>query len=51
MINRVIGMPGQKIQFVHGILFIDGEPVPKIFDKIRTLENKNFAQYTEILKM
>ena len=51
IIKRVIGMPGQKIQFVDGMLFIDGEPVQKNFDKIITLENKNFAQYTEIPKM
>ena len=29
-IKRVIGMPGDEIQMVHGVLHINGKPVPKI---------------------
>jgi signal peptidase I len=28
-IKRVIGMPGDEIQVIHGILYINGQPIPK----------------------
>src|SRR5215467_4230885 len=29
-IKRVIGLPGDKIQMIHGVLHINGKPVPKV---------------------
>ncbi|MBC8013861.1 MAG: signal peptidase I [Methyloceanibacter sp.] len=29
-IKRVIGMPGDEIQMIHGVLHINGKPVPKV---------------------
>src|ERR671934_2912808 len=29
-IKRVIGLPGDEIQMIHGVLHINGKPVPKV---------------------
>src|SRR4249920_4197604 len=29
-IKRVLGLPGDEIQMIHGVLHINGEPVPKV---------------------
>jgi signal peptidase I len=32
-VQRVIGLPGDKIQMKEGVLIINGTPVPRVFDK------------------
>jgi signal peptidase I len=53
-IKRVIGLPGDKIQMIHGVLYINDKPVPKV--KIDDLvvtdasgRERHMARYRETL--
>jgi signal peptidase I len=53
-IKRVVGMPGDKIQVLEGILYIDGKAVPRerVGDYVETDEfgiTRNVRQYKETL--
>jgi signal peptidase I len=53
-IKRVIGLPGDEIQMVHGVLNINGKPVPKVKtdDFVVTDESgrqRHMARYIETL--
>ncbi len=50
-IKRVVGLPGDKIQMMDGVLYINGKPVPKkmIEDFFDTDSQKNIPQYEETL--
>jgi len=53
-IKRVIGLPGDEIQMIHGILNINGKPVPKVrTDDFVTTEpsgrERHVARYLETL--
>src|SRR6476646_11555653 len=53
-IKRVIGLPGDEIQMIHGILNINGKPVPKVrTDNFVTTEpsgrERQVARYLETL--
>ena len=52
-IKRVIGLPGDKIQVVDGVLYINNEPVPKEADgEFKDFENgkeKTIPRFTETL--
>jgi len=38
-IKRVVGLPGEKIQMKHGVLHINGQPVPKVYkDEFSNIE-------------
>lgn len=51
-VKRVVGLPGDKVQFMRGILYINGEPAPK--EQIEIQHNPdgqgaNFTIYSEKL--
>jgi signal peptidase I len=53
-IKRVIGLPGDEIQMIHGVLHINGKPVPKvkIDDFVETEPSgreRHIARYLETL--
>ena len=52
-IKRVVGVPGDKIQMVDGVLQINGAPVPKVpngeFVDTRTATNTKVPMYKETL--
>lgn len=31
-IKRIVGLPGDRVQMLHGVLYLNGKPVPKIRD-------------------
>ena len=53
-IKRVIGLPGDEIQMIHGVLNINGKPVPKVkIDDFVTTDasgrERHMARYKETL--
>ena len=53
-IKRVIGLPGDEIQMIHGVLNINGKPVPKVkIDDFVTTDasgrERHMARYQETL--
>lgn len=53
-IKRIVGLPGDRIQVIEGILHINGQPVMRTKDGIEQMENifgryADFAEYTETL--
>lgn len=53
-IKRIVGLPGDRIQMIEGILHINGQPVLRVKDGIEKTENifgrgAAFAKYTETL--
>ena len=48
-IKRVIGLPGDKIQVQHSILYINGKPVPRQEIGPVILDGVNYTQYQETM--
>ncbi len=53
-IKRIVGLPGDRIQVIEGILHINGQPVLRAKDGIEQMDNvfgrtANFSEYTETL--
>lgn len=50
-IKRIIGLPGDKVAMIDGILHINGQPVPRTLDGTYNVDGfaKAFFRYTEIL--
>jgi signal peptidase I len=53
-VTRVIGLPGDEIQMQHGVLYINGKPVPKVrIDDFVVTDSsgreRHMARYQEIL--
>ena len=52
-IKRVIGLPGDRVQMIHDVLYLNGKPVPreKVADYVGNLDGEegNWTQYRETL--
>jgi signal peptidase I len=53
-IKRVIGLPGDEIQMIHGVLYINGKAVPKVkiadfIEKDASGHERHVARYMETL--
>jgi len=52
-IKRVIGLPGDRVQMIHNVLYLNGKPVPreKIADYVGNLDGEegHWTQYRETL--
>ncbi len=50
-IKRVVGLPGDKIQVMDGVLYINGKPLPKVRadDFVDHDDNKTIARYVETM--
>ena len=49
-VKRLIGLPGDKVQIIDGIIHINNKPVVKTYERELTLEgNKDYIEYSEIL--
>ncbi|HJS79683.1 MAG TPA: signal peptidase I, partial [Vitreimonas sp.] len=46
-IKRVVGLPGQRIAFRDGVLFVDGVPVEQTATEIRNVDGRSWQLFTE----
>jgi len=49
-VKRLVGLPGEWIQFKHGVLWIDGRPVPQTAEGHRNLDLGGFQTQAEIVR-
>jgi len=48
-IKRLIGLPGDKIQLIKGVVYVNEKPIPREFVQNLTVDDFNFKQYREIV--
>jgi len=49
-VKRLIGLPGDKIQIINSVLYINDKPLKRTFEKTITVNGANFNVYKEYME-